>query len=181
MSLFKKKTFYPPVVAETTIGNAGTDLMFILNKKFGYGEAEDTYQEAWSEYMKVQYALTLMSIAAKTPSMSEDFAYFLENAMKARIEESVGVDILVEEVIADSWYKDVSDYRAIGLDKIPGKLYSKLLPLIPFELNEVQKTALLKYLEQRIPFIYSSLAKLKFGLYMTRAESDEFRANLKKR
>lgn len=154
-------------------------MMFILNKQLGYDKAENTYQEAWSEYIKVQYALTIKAIADTRPDISEDFAYFLENATKARIKEGVGTEILKAELISDSWYKDVERYLSLDLDKIPRDLYNKLLPLIPLQLNDEQKLVVLQYLEQRIPFIYRSLFKLSFDVHQTKKESEELAKDLK--
>ncbi len=161
MAFFKKKAFRPPEVAETTIGLAGTDIMFI-NQSLGYNEPEDTYQEAWSEYMKVQYALTLMAVANKHPDIVDAFSKWLKSSTIARIQAGVGTDILTKLVSRDSWYKDAYKYQALELGQIPNVLYKNLAPLLPLHVGEKEETALHGYLDQRIPFIYKELMKLNF-------------------
>ena len=169
MAFFKKKTFYPPEVGETTIRLAGIDIMYICTE-LGYLKPVDTYQEAWSEYMKVEYALTLLVISHKYPKISDDFKYFLENTTKARIKSGTGTELLKKQVSSDAWYKDVDAYMSIQLESIPVALYEKILPLLPFMPDVNQKANLSKYLDRRIPVIYQDLMKLKFGIYNTRVE-----------
>jgi hypothetical protein len=170
MSIFKKKTFYPPEVAETTIGHAGQDVTWI-NKQLAYKLAEeDTAQKAWSEYMKVLYALTLGVVAAKRPDISKDFSYFLKNATEAKLRTGIGTDILKREVCKESWFKDAQQYQSLLLDEIPAVLYKNIVPLLPYSLDEGKELALRRYLNERIPFINSSLMKLNFDIYSTRAE-----------
>lgn len=167
MAFFKKKTFYPPEVGETTIRLAGIDVMYICTE-MGYQKSEVTYQEAWSEYMKVEYALTLLVISHKYPDISDDFKYFLENTTRAKIKRGTDTEILKKQVSSDAWYKDVDEYMSIQLESISTALYEKILPLLPFTPDINQKANLSKYLDRRIPVIYEHLMKLKFGIYNTR-------------
>ena len=161
MGIFKKKAFRPPEVAETTIGLAGKDIMFI-NQSLGYNEPEVTYQEAWSEYMKVQYALTLMVVATKHPDIVDVFSRWLKSSTIARVQASFGTDILMDEVSKDSWYKDAHKYQMLELGQIPDVLYKNLAPLLPLHIGNKEETKLHKYLDQRIPFVYKELTKLNF-------------------
>jgi hypothetical protein len=161
MAFFKKKSFRPPEVAETTIGLAGTDVMFLC-QNLGYNEPEDTYQEAWSEYMKVQYALTQLVIANKRPDIIDQYSEWLKDSTIARIKAGVGTDILRDAVSKDSWFEDALHYQELPMTDIPNELYRKLTPLLPVSIGNEEEASIRRYLEERVPFIYESLMKLNF-------------------
>ncbi len=165
--MFRKKTFYPPKIAETILGLSGKDVMWMFqNLRPGMDienmpTGETGIFDAWSEYMKALFGIHLSYV---DPGLRKGFEHLLQDATVVRLKSSENVDDLEKLVSNKQWFEGAAEYSRLSDGEIVKKLLKELIKAFPWELSSNEESVLENYLTRHLPQIHDELKKHKFSI-----------------